>query len=70
MLVETLYDLPYISGRAGIAEPAEPYDFETVVHAGDQEVVLARGRWMPLYTPGAAPNVGLDKRGERLADVE
>ena len=61
MLIETLHNVPSVRSHAGVAEAAKPDDLEAVVHAGDEEVGLARGGRMPFHPPRAATDVGMSE---------
>jgi hypothetical protein len=45
-------------------------DFETIMHARDEEVVLAFDRWMPLDAPGSASNIHVRERYQGLPCVK
>lgn len=62
MLVETIGDLVIVN-RSDTALPlciqVETDDFTAVVHACNEQVVLAGWRGVPFYAPGAARDVHL-----------
>jgi len=45
-------------------------DFETIMHARDEEVVLAFDGWMPLDAPGSTSNIHICERYQGLPRVK
>lgn len=73
MLVETIDDLVTVD-RSDTALPlciqVESDDFAAVVHACNEQIVLAGWRGVPFHAPGAASDVHLSQRNKRFARVE